>query len=53
MLGIVMGSGATGGIVGPTLQGWAFDSMGSYQALWLAFAGAFSLAVLLVLRVKP
>jgi hypothetical protein len=26
---------------------------GSYQILWLAFAGAISLAVLLVLRLKP
>jgi len=53
MLGIVMGSAAMGGIVGPTLAGWVFDSIGSYQILWLAFAGAISLAVLLVLRVKP
>jgi MFS family permease len=53
MLGIVMGSAAMGGIAGPTLAGWVFDSMGSYQVLWLAFAGAISLAVLLVLRVKP
>ena len=52
MLGIVMGSAALGGIVGPTLAGWFFDSMGSYEILWLAFAGAISLAVLLVLRVK-
>ena len=53
MLGIVMGSAAMGGIVGPTLAGWVFDSIGSYQILWLAFAGAISLAVLLVLKVKP
>jgi sugar phosphate permease len=53
MLGIVMGSAAMGGIVGPTLAGWFFDSVGSYQVLWMAFAGAISLAVPLVLRVKP
>jgi OFA family oxalate/formate antiporter-like MFS transporter len=53
MLGIVMGSAAMGGIVGPTLAGWVFDSIGSYQILWLAFAGAISLAVLLVLKVRP
>ena len=53
MLGIVMGSAAIGGIIGPTLAGWVFDSIGSYQILWLALAGAVSLAVLLVLRVKP
>ncbi len=53
MLGVVMGSAAMGGIIGPTLAGWYFDSMGSYQVLWLAFAAAISLAVLLVLRVKP
>jgi MFS transporter, OFA family, oxalate/formate antiporter len=53
MLGIVMGSAAMGGIVGPTLAGWVFDSIGSYQTLWLALAGAISLTVLLVLRVRP
>jgi len=53
MLGIVMGSAAMGGIVGPTLAGWVFDSTGSYQILWLAFAGAISLAVLMVLKVRP
>ena len=53
MLGIVMGSAAMGGIVGPTLAGWVFDSTGSYQILWLAFAGAISLTVLMVLKVRP
>ena len=53
MVGIVMGSAAMGGIVGPTLAGWVFDSIGSYQILWLAFAGAISLTVPLVLKVRP
>jgi hypothetical protein len=53
MLGIAMESAAMGGIVDPTLAGWVFFSMGSCQILWLALAGAISLAALPILRVNP
>lgn len=53
LLGIIMGVSSVGGIVGPTLAGWVFDSAGNYQFLWLAFAGLSSLGILLVLRAKP
>jgi MFS family permease len=52
MMGIVMGSGSLGGIIGPTLAGWGFDTVGSYQPIWLALCGVTGLATVLVLRIK-
>ena len=52
MMGVIMGSGAFGGIVGPTLAGWVFDTVGSYQPIWLLLCGLSGLATVLVLRIK-
>jgi len=52
MLGIVMGSASIGGIIGPTLAGWVFDSSGSYHSVWVAFSGFTVIAILLVLKIK-
>jgi len=52
MIGIIMGSGSFGGIIGPTLAGWVFDTMGSYQPIWLLLCGLTGLATVLVLRIK-
>lgn len=52
MIGIVMGSASVGGIIGPTLAGWVFDSLGSYHSIWLALSGLTAVAVILVLRIK-
>ncbi len=53
MLGMVMGSASIGGIIGPTLAGWVFDSLGAYQIVWLAFSCVTGLAIFLVLKIKP
>jgi MFS transporter, OFA family, oxalate/formate antiporter len=53
MLGIIMGSAAVGGIIGPTLAGFVFDTSGNYGYVWFAFAGVIFLASFLVLKVKP
>ncbi len=53
MIGFIMGSASIGGIIGPTLAGWVFDSQGSYRMIWLAYSGFIVLAILLVLQVKP
>jgi len=53
MIGFVMGSASIGGVIGPTLAGWVFDSLGSYRFIWVAYAGLIFLAIFLVLRVKP
>jgi MFS family permease len=52
MIGVIMGSAAFGGIIGPILAGWVFDTMGSYHAIWLVFCGLTGLATVLVLRIK-
>jgi len=52
MIGITMGSASIGGIIGPTLAGWAFDTFGSYHLIWLIFCGLSSLAIYLALKIK-
>ncbi len=52
MLGILMGSSSIGGIIGPTLAGWVFDSFGTYQSLWLFYSASTSLMILLLLQMK-
>jgi len=52
MLGIVMGSASVGGIIGPTLAGWVFDSLGSYFPIWLGLSGLTAAAIIFVLRIK-
>ena len=52
MLGIVLGFGSIGGIVGPTLTGWVFDTFGSYYFVWLSFLGFIVIAIMLVLKMK-
>jgi len=53
MIGILMGFASIGGIIGPTLAGWVFDTLGSYDFIWLVFAGCISLGIILALRIKP
>jgi MFS family permease len=52
IIGITMGSASIGGILGPTVAGWAFDTFGSYYLIWLVFCGLSSLAIHLVLKIK-
>lgn len=53
VLGTIMGVCAIGGIVGPVFAGLTFDTMGSYQLIWLAFAGPTVISVGLILAVGP
>ena len=48
-----MSSASVGGIIGPTLAGWVFDSLGSYLFAWIILSGLVGLATMLVLRIKP
>jgi MFS family permease len=52
MIGIILGSASVGGIIGPTLAGWVFDTSGSYHFVWLLFSGLVGLAIGLVWRIK-
>jgi len=51
-MGIIFGFASVGGIIGPTLAGWVFDAVGSYQPIWLVFCGLTALATVLVLKIK-
>jgi OFA family oxalate/formate antiporter-like MFS transporter len=53
MLGIIMGSASIGGIVGPTLAGWSYDTWGSYQLIWHVYWGLLIIAFTLTLKMKP
>ena len=53
MLGIIMGSAAMGGVIGPTLAGWVYDTTGSYRQIWLIFFGLLTAAFFLSLRFRP
>jgi cyanate permease len=52
MLGIVMGTASVGGMIGPTLAGWVFDSIGSYQFIWLVLSGLTFLATVMTLGMR-
>lgn len=52
MIGMVMGSSSVGSILGPTLAGWAFDTVGSYLFIWIAFSASLGLCTFLVLRIR-
>jgi len=42
-----------GRIIGPSLAGWTYDTLGSYHLIWLAFAGTSIIPVILLLTLKP
>lgn len=50
--GFVMGIAMIGNIIGAPLAGWVFDNWGSYQGIWLAFAG-LAIASLVIIVTTP
>jgi MFS family permease len=53
LIGIVMGSASVGGIVGPTLAGWVFDTFGTYTPVWYVLCGITGAAIFLIMKMKP
>jgi len=53
MIGIVMGSASMGGIIGPTLAGWVFDTTGSYISVWYGLCGTSGAALFLIMKMEP
>lgn len=52
ILGITMGFASIGGIIGPILAGWVFDTLGSYNLIWFVFCGIIGLAIGLILKIR-
>jgi MFS family permease len=52
LIGIMLGMTAIGGVIGPTVAGWTFDTWGGYQPVWRFFAGITVIAIVLLLRLK-
>ncbi len=52
-LGIIMGISSIGGILGPVLAGFTFDTIGSYQLIWLVYCGLTPISVAAILMAKP
>ncbi len=46
IFGLLVGVNTVGGIIGPPVAGWVFDTWGSYQAIWFVYAGLALLAIL-------
>jgi MFS family permease len=53
MIGIVMGSASIGGIIGPTLAGWFYDTWGNYRLSWFVLFVLLLAGVALILKIKP
>lgn len=53
IIGFIMGTSSIGGIIGPTLAGWVFDTMGRYHLLWAVLCLLLILAMGLILRIQP
>jgi len=51
MVGIIMGVSSIGGIIGPTLAGWIYDTTGSYFGVWVASSVAVAASVIFILLI--
>jgi len=50
--GVIAGVGSIGGVIGPTLAGFVFDSLGSYYPVWIAFGILIGFSGWLTLKIK-
>ncbi len=53
LIGMLIGASSIGGVIGPTLAGFIFDSMGSYYPVWIALGIASGGSIFLLLRIEP
>jgi len=53
IFGLILGIGAIGGIIGPTLAGWIYDNWGSYQSDWFLLAGLTIVAIISLSTMPP
>ena len=53
IMGLIAGMMGLGSVAGPPLAGWAFDTLGSYQTIWLAFAAVALTTAIIVAAMPP
>jgi sugar phosphate permease len=53
LMGLVMGIGAIGVMIGPTLTGFIFDTTRSYAAAWIGLGIMSCISVLFLLNIRP
>jgi len=53
IFGIMAGIAMVGGVLGPFLAGWTYDTFESYHPIWLVFAGVSIVPVILMLTMEP
>jgi len=51
--GFVIGIAMIGNIIGAPLVGWVFDTRGTYQIIWLAFAGLATVSLIIMATTPP
>jgi cyanate permease len=52
LAGITLGAASIGGVIGPTLTGWVFDTFGTYDPVWIVFAAILVAAKFLSLKIR-
>jgi MFS family permease len=52
LLGITMGMASAGGMIGPPLAGWVFDTWGSFLYTWFGFSGLLLVCILIIWKMK-
>ena len=53
IFGLIIGINMVGGILGPTIAGWAYDNWGGYQDLWFILAGLVVAPLIFILITPP
>jgi sugar phosphate permease len=53
IVGLMGGIGTIGLVIGPSLAGWTYDTLGSYYFIWLVFAATSIISIALMLTISP
>ena len=53
IFGFLIGIGWLGGVIGPTLTGWIYDTWGNYQISWFLIGGLSVVPLIALLTMVP
>jgi predicted MFS family arabinose efflux permease len=51
ILGVMMGVEMLGNLIGAPLAGWTYDKMGSYETIWIVYAGLVLIGLFIILSI--